>query len=342
MKKVFDIIAFFLLLELQVFVGTGEYSIPVAVGLIVLCVYEFFTENKSILFKDRKSIEVQKKQLTAGEKAGAAVYGGIVLMALVFGASTGAQLAFILIALVLGITVFSLREKKKIRESDVSTWISSFTIPKFFLYLMNYLLSVQIHGNVAYQSILLLSCFVLYDILDHGEKIAAKANKGQISHNEFKHYLFHRWSKYWNFFLGVWFFIALRANGIISANYEYILLFTFMIAFFTFLMKNENKFTFKDFAVIIFFSALLAGISPLMMAVSNNEIPTYALAAAIFVAFDLADVYFHEREFKESTVKFWGQKAVVYVLMGVYIAQVHFMMTHALFGIDQVAVSIFQ
>ncbi len=342
MKKVFDLIAFFLLLELQVFLGKGEYSIPVALGLVALSVYEFFTENKSILFKDRQSLEVQKKQLTPAEKAGAAVYGAIVLLCLVFGTNSGAQFAFILIALVLGITVFFLREKKKIKESDVSTWISSFTIPKFFLYLMNYLLSVQIHGNVAYQSILLLSCFVLYDILDHGEKIAEKANKGQISHNEFKHYLFHRWSKYWNFFLGIWFFIALRANGVIDANYEYILLFTFMIVFFTFLMKNENKFTFRDFSIIVCFSALLAGISPLMMAISNNEIPTYVLAAAIFVAFDLADVYFHEREFKESTMKFWSQKAVVYVLMAVYIGQVHFMMTHALFGIDQVAVSIFR
>ncbi len=342
MKKVFEMIAFFLLLELQVFAGKEEYSIPVAVGLIILCVYEYFTENKSILFKDRQSMEVQKKQLTPGEKAGAAVYAGIVLMALVFGTSTGAQFAFILIAMVLGVTIFSLRQKKNIQQADVSTWISSFTIPKFFLYLMNYLLSIQIQGNVAYQSILLLSCFVLYDILDHGEKIAAKANKGLISQNEFKHYLFHRWSKYWNFFLGVWFFIALRANGVIDANYEYILLFTFMIAFFTFLMKNENGFMFRDFAITVFFSALLAGISPLMMAISNNEIPTYVLAAAIFVAFDLADVYFHEREFKESTMKFWGQKAVVYMLMAVYIAQVHFMMTHSLFGINQVAVSIFQ
>lgn len=341
MKKALEIIAFFLLLEYQVFVGRGEYSIPVAIGLVILCVYEFFTENRSIIFRDRKSLEYQRKQLNPGEKAAAAVYAGILLLGIVFGTNIGTQLAFIMISGILGIVFLSLREKNN-RAPDVSTWISSFTIPKFYLYLVNFLLSVQIYQYAAYHSILLVSCFILYDILNTGEKMAAKANNGLISHGEFRHYLFHSWSKYWNYFLWVWFFIALRANGAITAQYEYILLFVFMVVFFTFLMKNENRFTLKDFGVLTLFSAVLAGISPFMMAVSKNELPTYVLAAAIFIGFDLADVYFHQKEFRESSVKFWSQKAVLYILAAVYISQAHMMMTDGLFGIEEIAASFFQ
>jgi hypothetical protein len=341
MKKALEIIAFFLLLEYQVFVGKGEYSIPVAVGLVILCVYEFFTENRSIIFRDRQSLDRQRKQLNMGEKAAAAVYAGILLLGIIFGANLGTQLAFIMISGILGIVIFSLKDKNA-KARDVSTWISSFTIPKFYLYLINFLLSVQIYQYAAYHSILLVSCFILYDILNSGEKMAAKANKGDISHREFKHYLFHGWSKYWNFFLWVWFFVALRANGVITAQYEYILLFVFMVVFFTLLMRNENTFSMRDFGVVTLFSALLAGISPLMMAVSKNELPTYVLAAAIFVGFDLADVYFHQREFRESSVKFWSQKAVLYILAAVYISQVHMMMTNGLFGIEEIAASFFQ
>lgn len=346
MRKFLTIIAFFLLLEYRVFVEKTEYSLIVAIGFIMLCAYEFFADDKPITFREAKKDGRAKVALTFGERAAASVYAIIILLSLIFGSDWGGQFAFVLIAGILGITAMSLIEQKRKKqegtdENSHNTWMSSFTIPKLFLYLLNYLLSIQIHESMGYQSILFLSCFILYDLIDRGDKIVAKANKGQISEHEFKHYLFHRWSKYWNFFLGVWFFVALRANGAISAQYEYILLFAFMVIFFTFLMRNENHFTIKDFVTVTFFSALLAGISPLVSSVSGNEIPAYMLAALVFIAFDLCDTYFHQREFRETGLKFWSQKAVVYLLMGIYIAQVHFMMTHAMFGVDQVAASLF-
>jgi len=343
MKKFLTILGFFLLLEYQVFFGQNNYSLITAAGLVLLCLYEFFTEDKYIFFREQKLSDYHGTQLTLGEKLGAGVYGVILILSIILGSGWGAQLAFILIAGILGVTIISIREIKKSQQNGQnisSTLISSFTIPKFFLFLLNYLLSIQIHESFAYQSILLLSAFVLYDLVDHGEKIIERARKGEITRHEFKHSLFHSWSKYWNFLLGVWFFIALRANGQISAEYEYILLFVFMVIFFTLLMRNESTFKIKDFFGTVIFALLLAGISPLMSAVVKNEMPAYLLAAIIFVAFDLGDIYFHQREFKEANLKFWTQKAAVYLLIGIYIAQVHFMMTHSIFGIDQVVVSV--
>ena len=359
MKKILSIIAFLLLLGYQVFFVKEEYSIVTAVGLIILCTYEFFTEDKAIKFKDQQALDPLQqpspKELSFCEKAAAAVYAGILLLSLIFGSGWGAQFALIMVAGVFGVTSLSIIELKKKKSLPVgdsqdsdNTWMSSFTIPKFFLYLMNYLLSIQIHQSMAYQSILFLSCFILYDIFDHGEKIVLQANNGKITKHEFKHYLFHRWSKYWNFFLGVWFFISLRANGVISANYEAILLFTFMVIFSTFLLKNEKGFSIGDFLTIVLFSGLLTGLSPLMLVLFGNEIPTYITAAVIFIAFDLSDVYFHIRNFNdkkgqdETSTRFWTQKAVVYLLAAIYISQVHFMMTNPQFQIDQVAASIFQ
>jgi len=345
MKKIFIIIAFFLLLEYQVFFGQGTYSLVTAIGLIMLCGYEFFTEDKYIFFREQKLSEYHGTELTLAEKMSAAVYGVILILSIIFGSQWGAQFAFILIACVLGVTIFSLIEAQKNKSGKPegsATLMSNFTIPKFYLYILTYLLSVQISQSFAFQSILLLSCFVLYDLLDHGEKIITKARKGEITRHEFKHSFFHSWSKYWNFFLGVWFFIALRANNQITSEYEYILLFAFMVIFFTLLMKNESTFTLKDFFIIVVFAALLAGIRPLINAFAGNEVPTYVLASLIFVAFDLGDIYFHQREFKETNFKFWTQKAAVYLLMVIYIAQVHFMMTHVTFGIDQIVASFIQ
>lgn len=337
MKKIIHIFVFFLLMEYQVFFGKDQYSLVTAIGLVLLCAWQLHKEDKIVAFKNDHDVAA-KKELTMGEKIAAGVYAAIIILSFFVGKNFEAEFAFVMIAGILSIVIISIRD---IKTQKITTWVSSFTIPKITLYLLGYLLSVQIHQNIAYQSILLLSCCILYNIASTREKVVAEAKKGQISHKEFKHFLFHRWSKYWNFFLGIWYLVALRSNGFIGPGYEYLLMFGFMIIYFTFLMKNENIFTIRDFVIIVMGSAVLAGLSPLVTRIFGNEVPAYVLASIILFAFDIGDIYFHQREFNEASIKFWSQKAAVYVLMAIYIVQVHLMMTNTAFSIDQVVASIF-
>jgi hypothetical protein len=372
MKKYLSIIAFFVLLEYQVFWGNGGYSAITAAGLVLLCVYELLTEDKKISFRDSKKVAHMapaggSKDLKFTEKAAVAVYAAVVAASVIFGAfglGQGSQFAFILLGGVLAITAISLRENRELRQqkgagaaaasraaastagsarttSSATTALSSFTIPKLLIIAMNFLLSTLIHQNFAYQSILILSCLVLFDIFAHGENAVAKAKKGEIAEHEFKHMIFHRSSKYWNFFLTVWFIIALQSNNLISPTIEYLMLFAFMVMFLVFLVETQTGVTKKDFFVIVLLSSLMASLSPLSNKFFGGEIPGYLLASLILVAFDTGSLYFHQREFpEESTTKYWSQKMAVYFLMGIYIAQLNFMMTHSFFGIDQIMASV--
>ena len=114
----------------------------------------------------------------------------------------------------------------------------------------------------------------------------------------------------------------------------------YQVIYFTYLLRNEISFTPKDFFILVLLSALLAGLSPITSIVVGNEIPTYILASIIFIAFDIGDTYFHQREFKESNAQFWSRKAILYVLMAIYISQLHFMMTSSMYSLDQVTASV--
>jgi uncharacterized membrane protein YphA (DoxX/SURF4 family) len=345
MKKAFAIIIFFLLLEYQTLFSPEVYSLITGAGLIGLCLYLFITGDQAISFDGKKEIKARTK-LGRSEILIASIYSVILILTLLFGKDLGFQITFILITTIIGVTTLSFLEIKKnpLKKDGKATAfhptvMSIYTIPIIYLCVVNYLLSVQIAQSVAYQSILLLSCLIFFDTVNKQENLAEKIKTLEIEKHEFEHRLFHCWIKYWNFFIGIWYIISLRVNGVIAPQQEYFMLFAFIAMLFLFLLSGLNKFTINELVGVVFFAALLTIIDPLTAHIAGTPLSAHFQTLIIFITFDLGDVYFHQRKYKEATIKYWSQKAAFYMLAGIYIAQINFFMVNPQFDLDRIYAS---
>ncbi|HLG25399.1 MAG TPA: hypothetical protein VI588_01215 [Candidatus Gracilibacteria bacterium] len=339
MKPVISVTAFLLLLEYQVFFSSGPYSLITAAGLVFLCAWLFFGgDQKSALSSDGK----ENKALKTHEAVAACVYGAVLVLSFFVQPEFALHLAIILVSAILvvgGLSVMEGREKKSSPEAP--SRMSSYTVPAIYLCVMNYLLSALIPLTTGYQSILLLSCVILYDLLSKGEKMAAQVKEKKIDPEEAKHALFHSWSKYWNFFLGVWYIISLSVMGNISADQKHFLLFLFLSFLFIVSLRNLVTLKFRTLTGIIFFAAVLTGIDIVAAALWGRNISIFVQSMLIFVGFDIGDFLFHQRHYHELSPQVLLQKCAVYVLLCFYVVQLHYMMTSPFMRIDQAFTAIY-
>lgn len=346
MKKALIIFAFFILLEYQAVFSAWQYSPVTGVGLIGLCLYLFLTGEKDYPLESKKTATAAsaKAKMNGHEITVSVIYGAILLLSILLGGDFGTQLSLIMFITIIGITALSFSRISKsagLQKPGESinlraTAMSSFTLPVIYLCAINFLLSVQIGQNAAYQSILFLSCLVLYASDRKNRVLAAQVKSGKIDRLELEHHLYHGWVKYWNFFLGIWYVLSLRVNGIIVPQQEYLLLFSFMALVFILGLRALNKFTATELVGILFFAAFLTVIDPLALHFSGNYLPVYLQALVICIAFDFGDTYFHNKNFSETPLHLWKQKAVIYLLAAVYIAQLSFLMGNPNFDLTRI------
>jgi hypothetical protein len=312
------------LMEYQILQTPGHYSPITILGLIGLCLIELHNGQKG--FKKEKNNSCLSSK---GTFIIILIYVLGLLGATFFFQDYGQQFLLTLSITAVGIVALSFYEfyQKKSAGGEIKEGrpdkIESFTIPVMFVYVINHLLSVQVDNILAHQFIIVLSAFVLYDIFRNGANYAHQYEKGQIDDKEFHHYLFHRWSKYLNYFLGIWYFFTLSSNGIITEFQTTALIFTFSVIFLTFISRMVSKFTIKDFFTIVLMAGILTSLDPLIGLFLGMELTHFLRAIILFLFFDLCDIYMHSKNFKDENNQIWGQKAVVYILVTLFVIQLH-------------------
>lgn len=336
---------FFLCFEYQAIFSPHEYSLITATGIAFLIIAKYFTTPKNVRSNSLFSLNSKKNNvLGSHEKISAVAYITAMVLCVFLGAGVAMQLAFIMITLIMAMTFFSLKENKlvteKFQENQVIknnfTFNTNFVLPIVFLCFANYLLSVQIANTFAFQSIILVSTLVLADMVFKENKWMKSLAEGKITDDEFKHLLFYRWSRYWSFFLGVWYFLSLRSNGAITATQSYILIFAFAVIYFILLIREVAVLKIREIFMIALFAFLLTALDPFAMQYLGANIEDYWLAALLFIAFDIGNVYFFQSHVEKIGHSFWSHKAVLYVTAALYVVQINIMMTNPDFSLQSI------
>lgn len=336
---------FFLCFEYQAIFSPNQYSVISAVGLILLVVVKFLTTPKNIRKNSLFALGTKKEnRLDKYEKISAAAYVTAMGLCVFMGAGVAMQMAFIMIILIMAVTFFSLKEgeeasEQKQEETVVKnnfTFNTNFIFPIAFLSFVNYLLSIQIAGTFAFQSIIIVSTLVLADMIFKENKWMNLLITQKVTDTEFKHLLFYRWNRYWSFFLGIWYFLSLRSNGVINQNQSYILIFAFAVIYFIFLVREVTVLKPRELFIVTAFAFLLTALDPMALRFLGSNIADYWQAAIMFVAFDIGNVYFFQSHVEKISHSFWGHKAALYITAFIYILQVHIMMTNPQFTLRSV------
>lgn len=341
---------FFLCFEYQAVFSPHEYSPITAAGLVVLIIVKYLTTSKNIRQNSLFSLGNKKSEgLGSYEKISATAYIAAMVLCIFLGAGVAMQMAFIMIVLIMAVTFFSLRENKmitaKISEEQLVkanfTFTTNFILPIVFLSFVNYLLSVQIASTFAFQSIIVVSTMVLADMIYKENKWMKLLVAEKITDEEFKHLLFYRWSRYWSFFLGIWYFLSLRSNGAINQNQSYILIFAFAVLYFIFLIREVAILKTRELFTIAIFALILTALNPIALQFFGAEIADYWQAALMFVAFDIGNVYFFQSHVEKVGTRFWSHKGLLYITAALYIIQVNIMMTNPEFTLQNVYSKLF-
>lgn len=363
-NKYFIVLLFFLLLEYQVFINPGEHSPLTSLGLIFLSLYHTFTTSKEFKYKNERKPHFIK--LVRGSYIILTLY----ILALIstlfvfddFGDRFIAVLSVTCVSMII-LSVFERRIKGKIANLDTDkkkclpnglclgrgdcdqallhpNKMNSFTIPILFLYLFNFLLSVQIETNLAYQFILVLSTVILYDRLSKQEQLTEQLEKGKITDHELRHHLFHHWIKYLNYFLGLWYFVSLEANGIIDGSQRLFLIYIFTIIYFTLTCRLVTHFTYKCFIFLNIFALLAAAAPYLMNFTFRKDLPLYIQILTMYLFYDLEDMFIHSRKFKEVTTQLWQQKMLIFIMVTIFITQLNEMEKNPKMEMDLIFTSV--
>lgn len=229
----------------------------------------------------------------------------------------------------------SFKEKKEYQANknivDYPSKVIGFTLPVIFLYVSNFLLSTQLHDNIAFEFVHALSCIALWDILAQKQKIMGDFEKGEIDITELKHILFHQWIKYVNFFLMLWYIQVLRQDRIINEWQEVAMLAAYFFLFMCLSLRTVYRFNLKDFISIIIFSVCLAFVEPAVRNFLPPQSPAFFSTMLIFVLYDLWDLFFHEREFSIFHEKVLVHKLAYYAAVGVFILSLQNIKTDSIF-----------
>ncbi|GEM_PF-4707649 len=330
MLKYLKILAFISLLEYQVIVYNNSYSPITFAGIAFLITVCVISSLRGFSYEHSHYICTNKKD-RAISLAVVVIYTLAIIAGIILGQTLGDRIFYLLIIMTIGVILASsyenLRETIPFKTAGPEdafkpAYISSFTIPKIFLMGLNYLIAGQLGQNLSYQFILLISVVVLYDILSRENDFKNRIENKRIDLENFKSYLFHRWSKYLNIFLGMWFFILLESNNSVTVGGGKIMIALFISAIMIFIYSLIKKLKPIEIAGIVCFSMLLVFIDYLIENIFQIHIQPYLMAFIIFIFYDLGDLYIYFREFRVLKPAIWEQKLVMYTLIAIFIAQV--------------------
>lgn len=345
-------------MEYQVLYGNGDYSPITSLGLIIICLYYVHLAGKGFNIKESKISlpKILKKKTNFKDiiKVPYLIIGlyilGLIIPVIVLD-DFGFQFISMLVITVIGLASLSFYEIHHSKKSTLQEHLikdhlekpnkmSSFGIPTIFILMINFLLSIQLDKNIAYQFILVLSALILYDLFVKEERYTYLYERKKITAHQLQHYLFHRWSKYLNYFLGVWYFISLENNGIISGNQKLVMLFIFSVIFLTFIFRMTAKFTIRDFMGIVMLAVLITFLDPLAELIMNRHLPHYIQAMMLLLMFDIGDIYYHSKRFEDVNANIWMQKTLMYALLTIFIVQLHVMESSPNMDLDSIFSSV--
>lgn len=358
MIRYFPILAFIILIEYQVLTSPGEISHLSATGFILLSLYHVWQSKKGYNIKKFFS-RGQKNKIKVGDflaehkMAGiiiGSVYAFLIALSIVvlhdFGNRIVANL-FITATALIGLSTYEIyhKEHTKGKSGQLVSYerpnkIRDFTIPIIYLYTLSYLLSIHVGNSFAYQFVLVLAVLVLFDIIRRGLRLTHLYEANKINEHDFKHYLFHRWSKYLNYFITVWYFVVLHQIGVITETQQHILMYAFVVIFITFVNRMASRFSIRNFMVTVVAAGIITFIDPILNLLVGIDPPHYLIAIIMLVFFDIVDQYFHTKEYNEIPLKIWEQKAVIYVLATIFIVQLSAIEDNPLLDIESVFTSI--
>ncbi len=339
--------AFIFLLEYQVFFGQGDYSLVTGAGLAIMSFFCFLFNSRGFKHEAIKHKIMWFQQIR--HVIFAVLYVGLIILSLFVGRNIGERLMLILALQAVVLVIFHSKRvvwlPKKKADSGKNTYnpalVSSFTIPSVFLFTLNFLIGGLIGQNIAFQFVLTISAIVFYEILAGRDRFVVQLEKKQISMGDFRHYLFHRWSKYLNFFLGIWFFLLLEQKGIIEDWQQLIILFFFLIIFSTHtygMIKQMDK---KSVTMIAVCSGIVVILEFIAGILFSTHIPPYLLTLLIFMIYDAGDIYIHYREFHDLSADLWSKKAAVYLLATIFISQLHLFEQDVNLNLYEISASVF-
>lgn len=335
----------------------GEVSYLSAVGFIALSLYHVWNSRKGYRVYEEKVTKKTKKKIEkimAEHKTTAIIIAslyvfliGLSIFVLHDFGNRIVAILFVTATALIGLSTYEILHKASTNDIngestsfDKPNKIRDFTIPMIFLYTLSYLLSIYVGASLAYQFILALAVLVLFDIIRGGWKLTKLYELKQISDRDVKHYLFHRWSKYLNFFLTVWYFIVLHQAGVITETQQYVLMYAFLVIFILFINRMASKFSAKKLLITIIMAGVITFIDPLLNMVTGINLPHYLIAIILLIFFDIIDQYFHTFEYSEKPFKMWRRKTVIYLFVTIFIVQLNIIEQNPKWNVDSFFTSI--
>lgn len=339
------ICAWYFLSGIMVILPGQQFHAASGICFLLLCFYTVFRGNKGFDY------ELNNKdfgKFRTIELIVALAYLVMVSLIISFGEGFAKQIISLIAMNTVVLVGFSLYGplwdhmigKNRPSEEPRPTVMSSFMIPKLFLIVATFLVGNQLNGNISFVFILGLATYVLWELIGFKQHIVEQVNAGNMTDFEVRHYLFHRWSKYMNFFLITLFLQLLLSNGIIGEEMELIGIFAFTVLYLTYTLKMVSNYTLKDFLLIAVFAAVIVGVDFCSDQLLGHEMPTYLFTLMVMIFYDLMDVYFHARQFKEVSLKFWEQKGILYLCATIFLSQVYILQANPYANMDTISASV--
>jgi hypothetical protein len=340
-SKIFNALVFFILLEIQFLYFSDDYSWMIGLGIVLLILHNMYLDYGLC---SKLKPEQRSEPIKLSKTSYSILLVFLILMIAGFFIFSNfsiwlvSTLLFLVIALGVLIFIEKFNQNKKddlASEYQVNV-MRRYTIPLMFLYLINFLLVVQINGNIASQFILILSVMVVAQMLLSYRNFLVCVEQGTCDYEELKHQLFHRWSKYLNYFLALWYFVSLQINGIVNEQQKILLIFLFSVIYITYTMKMIEHFKLNNFFSIVGFSFLIVLVPSVLDMYFSWNLPIYVQVLLAYIFYDMHDVYVHMMRFKETSFSFWEQKVIVYVLLTIFLSQLHHMEINPKMNLDYV------
>lgn len=328
------------LLELQVVGVNGDHTFIPGLALLVLCVYQAFSDNA-------KS-SVSGSGLNRNEKIIVIIYTLALVTGLLMPWPAGVRYGFLLsLTLIFLLAVFGARRGfggriaaryglNKAALTDNGIHAASVLM----IYIISFHIGAQIWFSLAFQPVIIVSCLIAY-VLNKGKmrglKINADFGPGTAGiHDKSLHAL----AKYWNAFMGVWCVMLMKDNGFFTEGQEHLILFAFMFLLFLVYVGKEHLFTVAEIVWLAFFVAFLTALDPLSEDLLRAHIPSFIQAFLVIVAFDLGGYYFQRHMDAPVSAPalplLHGKRALVYLIAVIFIFGVSRMADDPGFDIENV------
>jgi hypothetical protein len=307
---------------MQVFGIFSDHVVIPGVALIALCVSQVITDGYRVAGR--------RPKLTPKEKAAAALFAVVLFAGISMPLPLGIRYGFLLVLSLFSITavlVSGQQAKKRKPATEPSALLTEEgvrTTSILLVYIISFHLGTQIWFSLAFQSIIIISCLLVY--LLQKDNVADLPSRASVKSQD--------WGKYWNAFIGVWCIMIMKDNGFFTEGQEHLIIFAYIILLFLIYLGGQHHFKAQEILWIAFMSAFLTSIDPLTEELVRTEMPSFIQAFLIIVAFDLGGMYFLHRMQTTLAPKNLQRKAFAYLLAGFYIFQVNQMVNDPAFDVE--------